>query len=317
MPDEHSPADESALLALLARVSRSFYLSIRLLPAPLRRPVAVAYLLARTSDSIADAPGLDAALRLRMLQQFGDDVQGRCPPSPIPAPPGMPESEARLLGAFVDCVAGLEALAPEDRADVLEVLGYITRGQQLDVERFGEASAQEPRALASDSELDEYTYLVAGCVGEFWTRLGFRHVDGFAALGEAEMLGLGRRYGQALQLINILRDSDEDLANGRRYLPEPARIDPWLARARDGLECGMRYALAVRGARVRVATALPALIGARTLSLLRGAPAGTRVKMPRRDVRGLLARLALAGGSRPQLEFEFLRATVGWDNRPR
>jgi farnesyl-diphosphate farnesyltransferase len=73
----------------------------------------------------------------------------------------------------------------------------------------------------------------------------------------------------------------------------------------------------VRGARVRVATALPALIGARTLSLLRGAPAGTRVKMPRRDVRGLLARLALAGGSRPQLEFEFLRATVGWDNRPR
>lgn len=317
MPDEHSPADDRALLALLAGVSRSFYLSIRLLPPRLRRPVAVAYLLARTSDSIADAPGLDASLRLQMLQQFGDDVQGRCPPSPIPSPKEMPESEGRLLGAFVDCVRALEALAPGDRADVLEVLGHITRGQQLDLERFGAASAGAPQRLASDAQLDEYTYLVAGCVGEFWTRLGFRHVERFAALGEPEMLELGRRYGQALQLVNVLRDASDDLAQGRIYLPDPAHVEPWLARARDGLECGMRYALAVRSARVRVATALPALIGARTLSLLRAAPAGSRVKMPRREVRSLLARIALSFGSRNQLEFEFLRATLGWDNRPR
>ena len=317
MPDEPNPADERAMRALLARVSRSFYLSIRLLPARVRQPVAVAYLLARTSDSIADAPGLDAAQRLQMLQQFGDDVQGRCPPSPIPPPAGMPESEGRLLGAFVDCVAWLYALAPDDRADVLEVLGHITHGQQLDVERFGATSAEQPRSLSSDAQLDEYTYLVAGCVGEFWTRLGFRHLERFAALPEPEMLDLGRRYGQALQLVNVLRDAEEDRAQGRIYLPDPAHREPWLARARDGLEGGLRYALAVRSARVRVATALPALIGARTLSLLREAPPGRRVKMPRRELRSLLARIALSFGSRRQLEFEFLRAALGWDNRPR
>ena len=50
---------------------------------------------------------------------------------------------------------------------------------------------------------------------------------------------------------------------------------------------------------------------------MRDAPHQCGVKMPRRDVRNLLARLALSLGSRPQLEYEFVRATVGWDNRPR
>ena len=49
------------MLALLRGVSRSFYLSIRLLPAPLRRPIAVAYLLARAADTLADTAELPAA----------------------------------------------------------------------------------------------------------------------------------------------------------------------------------------------------------------------------------------------------------------
>ncbi|HUR90591.1 MAG TPA: squalene/phytoene synthase family protein [Ramlibacter sp.] len=317
MPEQRSPADDRAMLALLKSVSRSFYLSARLLPPGLRRPVAVGYLLARTSDSIADAPGLAAADRLSMLQQFDDDVQGRCPPSPIPAPAQMPEAEAKLLGAFVNCIASLEALSREDRDDVLTVLQHITRGQKLDVERFGDATAAGPRSLETDAQLDEYTYLVAGCVGEFWTRLGFRHVPGYSTLPQAEMMDLGRRYGMALQLINVLRDTGEDLANGRRYLPHAADVQPWIARARDGLECGMRYSLSLRNARIRVASALPAIIGARTLALLADAPRGKRAKVPRSDVRALLARTACSFGSRERLDFEFLRATAGWDNRPR
>ena len=42
-------------LELLRPVSRSFYLSIRLLPRALRQPVALAYLLARTSDTAFSA----------------------------------------------------------------------------------------------------------------------------------------------------------------------------------------------------------------------------------------------------------------------
>lgn len=303
MPHERRSHDDRQMLELLKQVSRSFYLSVRLLPRELRRPVAVGYLLARTSDSIADAPGLQAADRLAMLQQFDDDVQGRCPPSPIPAPREMPEAEARLLGAFENCMAWLNALDAEDRRDVLGVLEPITHGQRLDVRRFGEG---QPTRLTAE-ELDEYTYLVAGCAGEFWTRLGFRHLPNFASLPMPQMLELGRRYGMGLQLINVLRDARDDEKQGRNYLPGP-QAGPWIAKAREGLECGMKYALALRPARVRAASALPALIGFRTLAAM---PA----KVPRSDVKWLLARLALSFGSRGRLQREFDIA-LG-DNRPR
>ena len=49
---------EKLLTGLLPQVSRSFYLTIRVLPADLRRPVGLAYLLARAADTIADTRAL-------------------------------------------------------------------------------------------------------------------------------------------------------------------------------------------------------------------------------------------------------------------
>lgn len=310
-----SPPDPD-LPTLLESVSRSFYLSIRLLPGPLRRPVGAAYLLARASDTLADAPGIPPAERLGLLDELQNAARGTAPAAPIRAPAGT-AAERELLAALPACIAALHALDAADREDVLTVLGHITRGQRLDVERFGAASAAAPRSLANDQELHDYTYLVAGCVGEFWTRLGFRHLPRFAARPEAEMMELGRRYGMALQLVNVLRDAGEDLAIGRCYLPG-ADAAPWFARAREGLECGLRYALAVDGARVRMATALPALIGARTLSLLHEAGPRAlheRIKVPRSGLRRLLLRVAVSLAGRARIEREFRRA-LG-DNRPR
>jgi farnesyl-diphosphate farnesyltransferase len=314
MPAPSRP--DPALLTLLERVSRSFYLSICLLPAGLRRPIGLGYLLARASDTLADAPGLARDERLALVERFVAMVRGDSPVAPIHAGAAATEAERELLAALPLCIEALRALDAADRHDVLTVLGHITQGQRLDVKRFGDASASSPRSLASDAELDEYTYLVAGCVGEFWTRLGFRHIKSFAALPQDEMLELGKRYGMGLQLVNVLRDTAEDLAIGRRYVP--AGREPWIERARDGLQCGLRYALALDGRRVRIASALPALIGARTLALLQAAGARAaheRVKVPRREVRWLLARLALSLGSRACIEREFSRALM--DNGPR
>ena len=61
---------------ILKDVSRSFYLSIRLLPKAMREPVSLAYLLARASDTLADTEGLDAELRRDMLQGFGEVMRG-------------------------------------------------------------------------------------------------------------------------------------------------------------------------------------------------------------------------------------------------
>ena len=60
----------------MADVSRSFAWSLRLLPAAMRGPTSLAYLLARASDTLADMPGADARHRLGWLDGFAAEVAG-------------------------------------------------------------------------------------------------------------------------------------------------------------------------------------------------------------------------------------------------
>jgi farnesyl-diphosphate farnesyltransferase len=308
---------------VLRSVSRSFYLSLRILPAPLRDPLSLAYLLARATDTIADTPEPPASLRAEALRDLARAIQGIASPEIVSrlrdsfAPLQRDESERTLIQHLSDLLEWLDALEPSDRAEVRSVLQNITRGQALDLERFGVGTSTSIQALPTSADLDQYTYLVAGCVGEFWTRICSAHVANFSERPEAEVLKLGVKYGQGLQLINILRDAGTDLRHGRCYFPadelhplgvapeeilrEPLRVAPimqkWREKAERGIEAGIDYACAIRNRRIRFATALPALIGGRTLALLRDA--GTevfdlRVKVPRSEVRRMIVTTALA-----------------------
>ena len=57
---------------VLPGVSRSFALSLRVLPGPLRRPFGVTYLVARAADTIADTRALPPAARLTALRALRD-----------------------------------------------------------------------------------------------------------------------------------------------------------------------------------------------------------------------------------------------------
>jgi farnesyl-diphosphate farnesyltransferase len=190
------------------------------------------------------------------------------------------------------------------------VLERIIRGQSLDLERFG-SGADGVRALPDAAALDEYTYLVAGCVGEFWTRLCFRHLKSYSRIDPAELNRLGCAFGKGLQLVNILRDLRADLAMGRCYLPadelsavgvapEEARQraaaarpvnERWITVASQDLESAFRYIEAINPLRLRFACFLPWYLGMRTLALLREQPLETkdRVKVPRCEVRRAMA----------------------------
>jgi farnesyl-diphosphate farnesyltransferase len=147
------------------------------------------------------------------------------------------------------------------------------------------------------------------------------------------MLDLGVQYGKGLQLINILRDLGTDLRQGRSYLPadelrslgiapqeilqSATRVEPlvrqWREKAERGVEAGIDYACAIRNRRIRFATALPALIGARTLALLR--EAGTevfarKVKVSRGEIRRIMASTALASPRSLRANFQKLRGAV-------
>src|SRR5438128_3416390 len=322
---------------VLRSVSRSFYLSIRFLPAQLREPVALAYLLARTTDTVADTVQISVTQRTETLQTLSNAIQGKASRKMIVdlsasfAPLQENAAERRLIESLQGYLEWLEHMEKSDRNDIRVVLDKITHGQMLDLQRFDDPA--EIRALRSTADLDEYTYLVAGCAGEFWTRLCFRHLRKFASLSEDEMMALGKRYGMALQLINVLRDAGTDLRAGRCYFPEdelsmahltpaqilsePQRFQPiyrgWAEKAERGLACGMQYSRAIRNRRVRAATVLPALIGARTLALLRHAGAAAlhrRVKVSRREVRAVIALLAAGFASRKRIDAMFDRAKL-------
>lgn len=305
-------SDSRLLGSLLADVSRTFYLSIRVLPTAVRAPIGVAYLLARASDTIADSALTDAPTRLHSLDRFLAMIQrGKRtgleelrrdihPPDP---------AEQRLIARLGECLDASDGLSTVEREEVRTVLGLIIRGQKLDVERFPEpATGGAVRALRNAGELEEYTYLVAGCVGEFWTRICAAVLPGYAHLPEEQMRELSRDFGQGLQLVNILRDLPADLRAGRCYLPaeelaalggEPCAIldDPsaavtvsrrWQQTARAWLRSGLTYTRAVRRARLRFACFLPAALGLKTLDLLDHTPAllaPERVKVSRKVVR--------------------------------
>lgn len=341
-PAPTRPGLSAAQRQLLRHVSRSFDLSIRLLPKALQAPVAIGYLLARATDTVADTTALPLAERQILLDRMSQAIvapstsaqesQELSRLTQAFAAQQTDPHERALMQALPKCLPLLYTLSQADQASVRQVLGHITRGQQLDMTRFGPGL----HALQTEAELAEYTWLVAGCVGEFWTELCGRHLPGYSLLPQEEMMRIGRQYGMGLQRLNIIRDAGADLAAGRCYWPveilAQANLTPallaqaaqtphsetlhslaplytqWLENTQALLADGMRYALALKPLRLRLASALPALIGARTVALLRQAgPAALnqRVKMPRHEVHALLWRIALGLGSADVLHKEF------------
>ena len=312
------------LTRLLPQVSRSFYLTLRVLPRAIRPQIGLAYLLARTADTIADTEILPVAQRLEALQKLRERILGQSSTpldfGGLAQSQGSP-AEKLLLEKTGDSLALLQNLSPADLKLVREVLAVITGGQELDLRRFAGAAAGKIIALETAAELDDYTYRVAGCVGGFWTKLCRAHLFPHARLDEEQFLADGIRFGKGLQLVNILRDLPADLKNGRCYLPleklGPARLLPetllspaneasflplfheHLDQAEAHLAAGWRYTntLPFGQFRVRLACAWPILIGARTTEKLRAAKVvelPQRVKVSRREVRGILARSTLA-----------------------
>ncbi len=146
--------------AILKSVSRSFYLTIRFLPGPLREPIRLAYLLARATDTIADTAEIPATLRLTNIGLLGEVIAGKTDFDAIADSLGdfaawqTDPAERRLLENVDQCTDQLAQMSVEDRADIREVLATIIRGQTLDLERFGDPA--KVVSLRSAAELDEY-----------------------------------------------------------------------------------------------------------------------------------------------------------------
>ncbi len=159
-------------------IGRTFWLASRLLPREIRDDVHLLYLVLRTLDDAVDEGHADAEATVRGVEAW--------------AAGGAPATREALL---LDDLARRYPLEPAVVAD-------FCAGMRDDL---------AGRVLATESEVDEYCYRVAGTVGLLMTAL-LGADDPVAARRPAIALG------QAMQRTNILRDIDEDHDAGRLYL---------------------------------------------------------------------------------------------------
>ena len=320
---------QTLLRTLLKSVSRSFYLTLAIVPSDVRAQVGAAYLLARAADTVADAELIERPRRLHYLTRLREwildpvghgetlrDIQEALKDA------RSDSAERALLSHLEECGQLVESFTPEDQALIRGVLGTLTQGMQKDLTDFPGGSAQSLTALKTSADLDRYTYNAAGCVGEFWTRLMCAHRETLRDWDVERMSQVGIRFGKGLQYTNVLRDLAVDLWRGRCYIPtelldtvglkpadlldsatfkkfEPLR-NQLLRIALEHLDQGWLYTMAIprRELRLRLACAWPILFALKTLqqvsvseSLLD--PAGT-IKMTRAEVYRIMA---LTGGT--------------------
>jgi farnesyl-diphosphate farnesyltransferase len=315
---------------LLRDVSRSFYLTLRVLPREIRPQISLAYLLARATDTVADTKAVPRAKRVAALQQLQN--LSHVPDLGAIAERQTSPAEKQLLERLEDCVIALGQFDEADGRRIQELLKIIVTGQIFDLQQFPGETEEDVVALSSDEELDRYTYMVAGCVGEFWTKMCIAHLKGLEGWSTAEMEKLGVRFGKGLQLVNVLRDIPKDLRIGRCYLPvkDPrALLDPknfeairvlynrWLDTAVDHLDAGWEYTMKIprTETRLRLACIWPIWIGLMTIARLRVENAldpDRRVKISRDEVYGVMARSFLTSRNDAALNgrYKSLRAAA-------
>ena len=336
----------NGLRRLLRQVSRSFYLTLIVLPAPLRRPLGLAYLLARAADTITDTRIIPPGDRLRYLDLFQEEIH--LPPASrlhdisraLTGPQRIP-AERDLLRRLPECFAAFRSLSEDDRQRIRTLLLMLTHGMQVDLRRFPGQGGDRLVALESRADLDEFTYYAAGCVGEFWTEMAMAHRPALRDWDGAAMRNRGRQFGQGLQMTNVLRDVAQDLRIGRCYLPrqdlaqvgldpedllDPAALESMRPLLRDLVALtlnhyaeGWTYILSIPATeiRLRLACTWPHFIGLRTLERLQASqdlldPRVT-VRISRPAVYAILLRSAATVRSNVSLEryYRALRGRVG------
>ncbi len=293
-----NPARAVLLGPLLKSVSRSFYITLRVLPVGMRDPIGLAYLLARAADTIADTSLIPPGQRMDLLLSLRNQVNGAPDEAAftrMAAEVGSQQADSDekvLLESLGAALTVLSQLSESDREAVRDIVTTLTKGMEFDLHTFPDESSGRIVALREFSELDQYTYMVAGCVGEFWTKMTYLHMPGTFTGSSEVVLNRGIRFGKALQMTNILRDCGKDLRIGRCYLPSvmldrfglcphdllvpktslPAQplLFELVGKTLDHFREAIKYTLSLPAfaVRLRLACLWPVLIGLETLSLL-------------------------------------------------
>ena len=323
--------------SILPGVSRTFALTIPVLPARLTEVVTNAYLLCRLADTIEDDVGLDNAQKTAYHRRFVAVVEGSEAAEPF---------AAELLPLLSSCALADERELVRNAAKVVRVTHGFSAAERAALTRCvrimcaGMPEFQRNKSLRGLADLDEmasYCYFVAGVVGEMLTELFCLHCPELRKHRD-RLMQLAVSFGQGLQMTNILKDIWDDRQAHTCWLPRSVFKDDGFDLERleeqhvsETFAAGLNELVGVAHAHLRNAMEYTCLIPKRetgirkfcfwaiglavmTLRKIHRNPAftsGAEVKVSRRTVKATIVTTNLTLMSNRTLRLMFDRAADG------
>jgi len=243
-PKENPNADLVYQKTILGSVSRTFALTIPLLPPKIEKVVGNTYLLCRIVDTIEDAVDLSPASKQALSKLFLDAVLEKIPVSSFVEPCLIAlknygnQDELDLISHTPTVLRILQTCSIADQAAVSRCISIMSDGMS----HFHNKQTQA--GLKDLQEFEQYCYVVAGVVGELLTTIFSNHSPQFAKHIQGKE-DLAIAFGQALQMTNILKDSSEDRARGVSWKPANISQTELLSIAYQKLQDSLRYILLI------------------------------------------------------------------------
>lgn len=304
--------DEASQHRHLEQVSRTFALTIPLLPKEVGDCVSNAYLLCRIADTIEDDPQAPSARKRVWLKEFAGFANGgfademkliELQAKAVQLASGAKSAELELL-------QDMTAVVGRTRTYPAAVRTILSRG--VAILSCGMARSLKGVTVDTLEDVDAYCYFVAGVVGELLAGL-FAYAD--ARIDRAALMDLSVSFGEGLQLTNILKDRHEDAERGARFLPEDAAtadgIRKYVAITKGHLDDALDFIqlLPRRERGIRCFCLLNICMAEATLRVIEDEPENFKPKISRSEVKKLYILCALC--SRSNLLIKWLYRRVG------
>lgn len=218
-------------LKILEETSRTFYIPISRLPDGLLEAVASAYLCMRAIDEIEDHPTLENSQKSHLLREMSLKLQT-----------GTVDSTIADFTPDFSTYQGIDEVS-------LRIGEWAMLAPSSIAPRIWDATASMADRMAhwaeinwkvsTKSDLDAYTFSVAGAVGlmlsDLWAWYDGTKTDRSQAIG----------FGRGLQAVNILRNHREDLKRGVEFYPQGWTDQEMQNFARDNLKLADSYTFAL------------------------------------------------------------------------
>lgn len=264
----------NSALDLLKTTSRTFFIPISLLPSGLQEAVTSAYLCMRAIDQIEDHPGLDNALKAKLLRSISTALQA-----------GHQASTEK------DFAAGLEDYHTDLEEVSLRLGEWALLAPDAIAPRIWDATAAMADRMAywaernwridTVADLDCYTFSVAGSVGlllsDLWAWYDNTSTNRMQAIG----------FGRGLQSVNILRNSHEDRQRGVDFFPPGWTTADMHAYAHRNLVLADMYTTNLPNGPAKTFCRIPLALAQGTLTAL----SAGKAKLSRDDVLSIIQKL--------------------------